>query len=514
LYDDTRRKTAELYYDRFPYTVEFSYELSYSGFVDWPDWIAQDEEAVEHSRFEIVPPPKYPLRYWTNSDSVHPAESVRDGRRHYVWEVRNLPQLSPEMLEEDIEHRTLVVMTAPTVFQLEDRAGEMSSWKSFGAWDHRLFVGRDMLPPGAIQDVQRVVGPGDSPRQKVLKLYEYMQSRTRYVSVQLGIGGFQPFDATYVHERGYGDCKALSNYMVALLKAAGITAYPVLIKAGRSRSLYLRDFPSQQFNHVIVCVPLGRDSVWLECTDQTSPAGHLGDFTENRFGLLITPAGGVIVQTPASSSSDNVQYRVTRARLAASGTAEISMTTHLTGDQQDLERGYLADASAEDRSHWILDHLQLPNAQLRNFAFDGFQAHKPELTILADVSVPRYSTVSGSRLFFFPNIAERQTDVPRRNPNRRSPVRYPYPYIDVDSVLIAIPHGYVVESLPQPTHQSTSFISFHSNATMSGDSVLIYTRRFEVRQAVIPASDYEEFCKIYASIVKTDRQQAVFVISR
>ncbi len=61
-------------------------------------------------------------------------------------------------------------------------------------------------------------------RQKVFALYDYLQKNTRYISVQLGIGGWQPFPADYVATKRYGDCKALSNFMVALLKEAGIKA--------------------------------------------------------------------------------------------------------------------------------------------------------------------------------------------------------------------------------------------------------------------------------------------------
>jgi hypothetical protein len=65
------------------------------------------------------------------------------------------------------------------------------------------------------------------------------------------------------------------------------------------------DFPENGFNHVILCVPDQKDSVWLECTSSSNEFNELGTFTENRYALLITDEGGALVPTPKSYSSSN-----------------------------------------------------------------------------------------------------------------------------------------------------------------------------------------------------------------
>ena len=98
----------------------------------------------------------------------------------------------------------------------------------------------------------------------------------RYVSIQLGIGGFKPSAAKFVDEKKYGDCKALTNYMKNLLSVVGIASYPALINAGYNKYPADTRFPSDPFNHVILCVPMEKDTVWLECTSNNAKAGFFG----------------------------------------------------------------------------------------------------------------------------------------------------------------------------------------------------------------------------------------------
>ncbi len=512
LADDWRGRTAEMYADQFPYTVEFSYDLSDDAQLGWPGWVAQgDEYPVEHSYFEITLTKGENLRYWTNVDSIKPRITDENGRKTYIWEAMNLPEMSQDLQAESIEYRTCVVETAPSTFELDGYAGDVTSWQAFGQWFGQLLAGRDQLPASAIADVDRLVLPNDNPRTRVEKLYRYMQSKTRYVSIQLGIGGWQPFDATFVHDRGYGDCKALSNYMVALLKEAGVTAYPVLIRADDLDGLYRADFPSNQFNHVIVCVPFDRDSVWLECTSQIAPPGHLGDFTENRFGLLIGPQGGSLVWTPKTKPADNEQQRVAIGRLVSNGMLSADVTTVFSGDQQDQPRGALTDKSDEEKQKWLVNHIGVPNASLQRYNVDGIGGSIPRVDITMNILVPKYGTASGSRIMFQPNLMERRTYVPRENPGRKSPLRFNYPYRDKDSIIYYLPREYTVEALPAPMDLKCSFGLFNAKTTLVGDSIIVYTRILEMQKTEIPATAYGEYRKFSQDIVKADRSQAVLV---
>jgi hypothetical protein len=513
LYEDWRVRTAELLYDHYPYTVVFTSEIVLNGILGWPSWIGQDDEtALEYSRYEVTLPEGEKLRYWTNSDTVQPQVTQKDGRPTYVWEARNLKKLTDAEQQEELDKRTIVVQSAPALFEMEGYEGDMREWRSLGNWMAKLYHGRDALPDSLRKEIHTLVDSIKTPREKATMLYRYLQNKTRYVSIQIGIGGWQPFDASFVYQHGYGDCKALSNYMASLLKEAGIPAYPVLIKAGRwSDPLYHEDFPSNQFNHVIVCVPMERDSLWLECTSSRHPAGHLGAFTENRFALLLTSQGGEIVHTPSSRASENVRARTAHFVLSFTGRAEGTVTTLETGNYQDEVRSALADASPEDRTKWLLNDLNVSNAEVRDLVLRGFDEPGLDVAFSFDMRVPRYASVSNERIFLPLNLAEKITIIPKDVKERRSPVRYDYPSIKIDSITYSLPPEFKVESLPAEVNLNASFASYDAKTVRSGDSALTYIRRREIRERVVPPAMYQEYRKFWAEIVKADRAQAVLI---
>ncbi len=512
LFQDARVSTAELYDDHLPYTVRFEYERSFDGYINWPPWYAQEsEDPVEYSRFEVLVPVSVQLRYWTNRDSLLPHIQEKDGKRSYVWSAAGLPKMPKFEPEEEIEAVTSVVRIAPGTFRLENYEGDMSSWKSFGSWCSTLASGLRRLPLSAVQDLHSITQTTPGVKERISKVYHYMQARTRYVSIQLGIGGWKPYDASYVHERGYGDCKALSNYMIALLEEAGITAYPALVNRGTAAPPLITAFPSNQFNHMIVCVPVPPDTVWLECTSRSSPPGHLGCDDENRDVLLLLPAGGSIVRTPRSDCLVNRRVRTMRVRLAGNGEGILSSTTMVEGDQGDDVRETLDATSGTDRERWVLNDLKVTGAKILQSSVEGLDANSGRIIVRASLSVPRMAAGSMNRLFFQPNIADRRSYIPPLLSVRLSPVRFIYPYTDIDSVEYSVPGGYKVEALPASSSLENSFGSFASSTTSLGDTALLYVRHLQVRPFSISPSKYDEYRQFFSSVARSDREQVVLV---
>lgn len=510
LHDEYRIRYAIMTHNVYPYTVEFNYEIAYESSLSWPEWHdRRDENPVERSEFIVTVPQEYGLRYWCNQDSVRPMIERKGSKVTYSWSRSLLPPLSKEALDGDMYDVQRIVTIAPNDFQVAKVRGSMKSWEEFGKWYYTLKRDKLKIPEDAMRDVAAIKASEKNERELIKKLYEYMQKRTRYVSVQLGIGGWQPYDATYVHTRGYGDCKALVNYMEALLSHAGIESSPVLINSGDDRLPMNVDFPSQQFNHVILSVPAGKDTVWLECTNQFMPFGKLSVSTRNRPALQISPAGGTVVRTPQNTAEENRQDRRVTVGLSHLGAADIRVTTEMAGQRQMTAQSRILNSTPKEQTDWILSQMEMGNITLSDVRFTGVEDRSPVIGVDFSAVVPRYGSLNGNRIFFHPSIIARRTYIPPVIENRISPYRFDYPYLNTDSITITLPKGYAVETLPAETSVSRPFGSFFGKTVNQGDSVIVYVRKTEIRSDEIPASQYSDYRSFVAEIVKADRAQVV-----
>jgi len=514
LYEQTRVRVARLYHDAYPYTVEFQYQLTHDGVINWPTWYPQERGLpVALTRFDLVTSPNAEVRYKVLNATMEPTVLLREGHRVMRWELSDAPAVAIEPFGPVWQDQVIAVHTAPTVFEIEGAQGDMGSWEAFGRWYGALNQGRTDLPPEARAEVHQLTSGLSTDRERVQRLYAHLQESTRYVSIQLGLGGWQSFDAKYVVERGYGDCKALTTYMRALLEEAGIASFPALVQGGDRMPKLLTDFPSNQFNHMILYVALDDgEGIWLESTSRTMPFGHLGVFTEGRYALLIRPEGGQLVRTPRSQAHENMQVRNTQVHLASAGDATVRVRTRYTGDQQDGIRQRLATRSGRARNEWLAHSIDLPSFELTSVDFSDVDGARSDLTLPMVLSVPRYAARSGKRLFVPVNQLERWTFVPPLADERANPIEFfSYPFIDVDTTRFEPPPEFTVEAMPDSVAIETAFGRYQARVEVERDGVLAYYRRVEIDEATLPAEQYSAFRDFMRRIAEADRAQVVLV---
>ncbi len=513
LIDDNRRKVHGFFHKVYPYTVEYEVEIRYNGTLFFPVWLPREDEnfSVQQSSITIIYPASYTVRHRAFNYNGQPVMTEGEkGRKILAWEIKDLPAIKSEYASPNWYELNTVVLFGPTNFEIERYEGNMSSWQEFGKFVYSLKQGRDQLPENVRQTVHQLTDQVSDPKEKIAKLYGYLQKNTRYISIQLGIGGWQPFDAKYVATKAYGDCKALTNYMYSLLKEAGITSLYTLIKAGRRASKVITDFPSQQFNHVILCVPLPKDTVWLECTSQTMPPGYLGDFTADRYALLIDEKGGTLVRTPKYGMKENLEIRRIKATLDEEATLMVKSETTYGGLQQDLYHDLINSLSKDKVKEFLHEQLDFATYDIQNFSYKETRSSLPAVEESLDIEVKNYATITGKRLFIVPNIMTRSHRKLAADSARKFDLELGFEYLDIDTVEINLPAGYTGESIPKDVTISSKFGKYFSSVKLTG-STIIYYRHIEHYGGRFPASDYPELVRFYEAIYKADRNKVVLV---
>jgi Domain of Unknown Function with PDB structure (DUF3857) len=503
---DYKCKRLEVTPPTLPVTAEIMYEIESNSFVSFPDFSAYNHfnRSLEHAEYIIRHPATYPIRHLSLRGAPE-AEQLDGGLK---WTYKSLPALVAEPMCPPIEALTPEVMIAPTLINVDDHPGNISDWQQMGAWEWGLLQGRDQLPPATVLKIKELVAPINDPVERICAVYGYMQQRTRYVSIQLGIGGWQPFTAAEVDATGYGDCKALTNYTRALLAAADVPSYYASVYGGRQQKQRYHDFCSfGQDNHVILCVPVpNQDTLWLECTSQQQPCTSQGRFTSNRTAILVTGQGGQVVPTRHYDAADNREDRQINIQLQPDGSATGHLTVHAHELASEDWEGFLHIKSTDAANH-VAEIFPIKDAKPGTFS------HKMEVrphvvsVFEADFAYSRLASTQAGMLIF-PVCPLDPIKSPANVKNRQYDVVTGWGYTEADQFTYNIPAGKTVDFLPPALSIDSPFGTYKRTCT-SADQTFKVERTLVWRGGQYAPAQWKDLLAFIKQVNAADAEKVV-----
>ena len=252
------------------------------------------------------------------SAETQPTITAASGRKLYHWASSNLMHPDANATPKSLKHwKPSVQMTTFT------------SWEQVGAWYESLQRSSLAVTPAIQAHADAVTSGLTTPDEKLRALSNDIALHVHYVGLNFGIGRYQPHPADDVLSNEYGDCKDKHTLLAALLKAAGIEAWPVLISSQRDLDAAV---PSPaQFDHVITVVPTGSSFTWIDSTAEVAPIGTLMPNLRDKQALAV-PAGkpAYLVRTQANPLLPGSVRVEVNARLSARGV----LTGHITQTSQ------------------------------------------------------------------------------------------------------------------------------------------------------------------------------------
>ena len=459
----------------YPYTIEYDWEVkSSNGYVEYdffsPVWY--DRQALEKASFKVTVPTGTKIRYMSLPHEQNP-QKFEDGKNDvYVW---NMPPMRCLIDEEYDDHSMYIcpsVIAMPYEFVFGESSGILDTWENKGKWFHQLAEGRGNLLPADKQKVKELTASCTSDKEKIAALYKYLGDKTRYVSIQLGIGGWQPMSAEEVGKTGFGDCKALTNYMQALLKEAGIESCQTIISTRYSE--LLKDFPNMhQTNHVILTIPQADGSnMVVECTNPQLPLGFIsGDYAGHQ-ALQVVNGVGKLIRIPEYTPDNNYEKIVADVQLQADGKSVVKFSDDHYGDRYDAVRSivYQDDKERKERvSHWI----SLQDPVVESVKVNETKTDIPHLDVQSELK-GTYAKINGNKMFIVCNPF-RNVHIPRFRKDRTRPIITENAYRLEDEIRITLPDGYVYPAGQNADTTKTDFGSYTLDIRQDGQKLIIKT---------------------------------------
>lgn len=526
---ETDALAADHYYYRFnllhadyPYTLEYSYTVSYNGFMDftWSPYITE-EQSVENAKYVVSYNQKNDIRYFASNINEKPQITLEGENQQWTWVFKNQFPAKREVLSGSYEQYWPAVTIIPQNFSLDGFEGSNASWQSFGQWIGKLWDGLDELSPAAQAEIQQLVRPDMNEYEKIAAIYRYVQQHNRYVSIQLGIGGFKPFSAEFVHKNKYGDCKALTNYTKAALKTVGIEAIPSLISVKEIEQKVLNENPHNHFDHVILCVPTTqKDTVWLECTSNELPPSLLYDSRSFHCAaktvLLITPEGGKLAKTPPNLYKNNRLHTKAQLQLSDDGRLNAQINFNAIGLEKINLNQLVALKSNKDIALGLQKSRDMPNIIVLGSNFAQIERQRDTLQAYIECQVVKKNNMAAKRVFVNMAILSvgDQYILPtlEKGSKRNSDIYLFDAFDNMLEITLPISAGWNIESMPEKVSLKTIFGTYEQEYRYdeTGKKVIL-TAHMSIQQPIIEAAQYTELKDFYDKIANSRQQMLVLV---
>ncbi|WP_108823393.1 DUF3857 domain-containing protein [Dysgonomonas sp. Marseille-P4361] len=493
----------------YPFTVEYNYEVkTKNGVRGYPPYVPiwRSRVAVEKANYKLEVPSDIKVRHHSNY-AANIEESTATGKKIYKITEENIPAIKYEIWEPQDLYP--IVNFAPADFCYDSQCGNMETWKEYGLWVNKLLEGRDILPAEVVATLQSLVGEAKNEREKVKILYEYLQQHTRYVSIPLGIGGYQPETAANVYKTKFGDCKGLTNLMKAMLKAVDIKSNYCVISMGDEDKRFFENFPSfRQANHVILLVPIKNDSIWLECTSAMQPFGFVHSEIADHDVLVVSDEGGKLCRTPAYERDAYMSRINLTINVDEEGNASGNITLEKTMDKA-VEASRVKEQDRETQIKYLRSELKMPKVQFADIDITYRASELPSGIVKGSFEATNFANKTGNRLFVQGYPLNKGDLKIFASSDRTLDIEIPLQYVLCDTITYILPEGFVAESLPKDLKTETQFGTF-SRSIVSDNNQVISEQRIDIKPGVYKKEAYNELKDFFGQIDKALSSRLIF----
>ena len=316
---------------------------------------------------------------------VEPVVTADAGQRRWTFTARDVPKIVTEP-----------GMPGEAELGAHVHASTLATWADVAAFYRGLSNGQ-LEPDAAIRRAANDAVRGKTRLEdKVAAIYDLVARSTRYVGLEFGVHGYQPYKVSQVWARRYGDCKDKASLLVAMLKVVDVPATLVLLRTVHAGEV--ERFPASLalFDHAIAYVPaLDR---YLDGTAELSGSTELPAEDQGTFALHVSD--GTLRLTPVTAAVGARSDEDIRITLARDGSAKVELSRRIVGVAAEAwRRSYLPAAQRKEHLEQAWSDRS-PGAEVERISLPHLEDREQPVELTATLRLPRLARVERSTLSF------------------------------------------------------------------------------------------------------------------
>jgi hypothetical protein len=308
-------------------------------------------------------------------------------------------------------------------------------------------------------------------------------------------------------KRGAGTTRDIDLLFAALATAAGFEARIAKL-SDRSDLFFDMNNTDRYFMDTYnIAVKVGEKWRFFDPGSAFVPFDMLRWQEEGLPALISDPNQPLFVNTPLSPPEKTLQKRTARLALSEDGTLEGDVRIEYTGQFAIEKKEQNDDDSQQEREQNLLDMVkgQMSTAEVTNVTIENVLDPVKPFVYSYHVRVPGYAQKTGKRLFLQPAFFQRGIGALFSATERRMPIYFHYPWMEVDSVSIKLPAGYNLDNADSPgPFNADEIAKYDVKIQVAGEDELIYKRTFSFNGLVFPTTVYAPLKKVFDVVYERD----------
>ncbi len=290
-------------------------------------------------------------------------------------------------------------------------------------------------------------------------------------------------------------------------------------------SILLPDRSSRRFNPKLVagaflseeCIGLKIDGKWVWSYPNAPyvlPFGGLPWRYEGQVGLVAQEKKEEFIPIPHLPAAQSAVNNIGIFKLNADGALTGEFLHRLSGHPAAVVRQRVRSLSDEKRDEFYRRMLEdeLKGADLKVTKVAGLDDPDASVDITYKVEVSGFATGTDDRLVFRPSVFRAHSTSPFSAKERRNLIRFPFPWSEIDRVMIIMPPGYALETKSAAPSYPTESLIYRLGISYDAPKRTLHLRReFVVDATDIPVSLYKDLKGWFDAVADSDRHDLVLV---